>query len=184
MTQDWDLQQGTAGIYKITNTDNNKAYYGSSKNITKRLAEHLYRLKKNIHDNQYLQASFNKYGEQAFRFETIMYCEEKDLLFYEQRFIDKYWDDCLNCFNIAKDALSPRKGIKYSHTEETKKKLSIIKKGKPIHKLRIKQELEQSIIDNWSVLNISFRDLAKILGCDKDTIGMVLRRNNIIERVS
>ena len=49
----------SCGIYKITNTKNNKTYIGSSTNITNREYKHFWMLKKGIHDNEYLQKSFN-----------------------------------------------------------------------------------------------------------------------------
>ena len=59
------------GIYKITNNINNKFYIGSSKNITKRFKEHKWRLKNNKHPNNKLQNSWNKYGEENFKFEVF-----------------------------------------------------------------------------------------------------------------
>jgi group I intron endonuclease len=57
-----------SGIYFIRNTINNKIYIGRSININSRLSNHRYQLRKNQHTNKHLQRSFNKYGEQNFRF--------------------------------------------------------------------------------------------------------------------
>jgi len=57
-----------SGIYLIINLQNNKFYVGSAINVRKRKNKHLQQLRKNKHDNQYLQNSFNKYGENNFVF--------------------------------------------------------------------------------------------------------------------
>jgi group I intron endonuclease len=57
------------GIYKIVNQINGNFYVGSSKNIRRRWKEHLQKLKSNNHQNILLQRSWNKYGENNFRFE-------------------------------------------------------------------------------------------------------------------
>ena len=41
--------QGKPGIYKITNTVNNKIYIGCASNIRTRINGHLYDLRKNMH---------------------------------------------------------------------------------------------------------------------------------------
>lgn len=58
-------------VYKITNIINNKYYIGSTVDFKNRKRQHLSELKNNKHDNKHLQASFNKYGEEAFSFEVI-----------------------------------------------------------------------------------------------------------------
>ncbi len=82
------------GIYKITNIVNKKIYIGSSNNIDRRWSEHKKLLKINKHHNSHLQASFNKYGIDKFKFDIMMYCTIDKLLFFEQKCLDKYkpWD--------------------------------------------------------------------------------------------
>lgn len=63
-----------SGIYLIVNKLNGKWYVGSAKNFRERIREgHLYRLKKNIHENSYLQNSWHKYGVSAFIFIELEY---------------------------------------------------------------------------------------------------------------
>ncbi len=51
------------GIYSIKNIVNGKQYIGKSKNIQKRLKQHIYYYKKNSKDeNRHLKNAFNKYG--------------------------------------------------------------------------------------------------------------------------
>lgn len=75
-----------SGIYKIVNKINGKFYIGSSENIKKRWARHLYDFKRNSHHNIILQRAWGKYGEPAFSFEVIE--ETVNLLEREQFYID------------------------------------------------------------------------------------------------
>lgn len=59
-------------IYLIENMISGKIYIGSTdRNFQYRKKEHKYDLRHNKHDNQYLQNSWNKYGESAFVFTEI-----------------------------------------------------------------------------------------------------------------
>lgn len=108
-----------SGIYQIRSLVNNKIYIGSSKNINKRLGEHLWRLNNNQHDNKHLQRHFQKYGKcNCIEFSIIEYCSIKDLSTKEQRWINLLSPE----FNICKIVYSSR-GVKRS--EKTKQKLSI-----------------------------------------------------------
>lgn len=73
-----------SGIYKITNTVNNKVYIGSSSFIQARFRTHKRHLRKNMHENKHLQNSYNKYGENCFSFEIIEKCEVENLIPREQ----------------------------------------------------------------------------------------------------
>lgn len=75
------------GIYKITNTKNDKVYIGSSVNLSNREYKHFWMLNKGIHDNEYLQKSYNKYGKDFFVFEIVDYCEPTELIERENKFI-------------------------------------------------------------------------------------------------
>jgi group I intron endonuclease len=75
------------GIYKILNTKNNKIYIGSSVDIKKRKEKHFWMLQKGIHDNKFLQSSYNRDGKENFIFDIIEMCEEKDLVEKENYYI-------------------------------------------------------------------------------------------------
>jgi len=81
-----------SGIYIILNLINNKFYVGSTVNFKNRRKAHLAALKGKRHYCRHLQRSFNLYGEQAFEFRSIEYCEEKELIYREQYWIDKFWN--------------------------------------------------------------------------------------------
>lgn len=154
----------TSGIYKITNLINNKIYVGSTKFFNIRKTEHYSRLRLNSHCNIKLQRSFNKYGEQNFKFEILETCIESNLIFREQFYIDTLKPE----FNICKIAgrLSiPRtddwnRKISESNmgkkaSKETRLKQSLIKLGKPPSNKGIKHSeiTKQKIKDSISKIN-------------------------------
>lgn len=82
-------QMGT--IYKIENLVNGKVYVGQTRvGFKKRLNEHLYALKKNSHNNDYLQNAWNKYSEENFSFSIIVSCEINELDRLETEWISYY----------------------------------------------------------------------------------------------
>ena len=77
----------TCGIYLITNKVTGKVYVGQSNNVEQRLAAHKCSLRTNDgKENHHLQNSWNKYGENNFRFSIIEECGESEL---DER--EKYW---------------------------------------------------------------------------------------------
>lgn len=76
------------GIYRIRNVINNKCYYGSAKQINRRWTRHKSQLKYKRHENVVLQRAWNKYGEKNFVFEVVEECNENELLFIEQKYLD------------------------------------------------------------------------------------------------
>lgn len=119
--------QGKPGIYKITNTINNKLYIGCASNIRTRVNGHLYDLRKGIHSNTYLQKAWNKYGKENFIFEMIEKCDITDLHAKEH-----YWVNEFNCLDRSIGYnLKPTDPNGCSiHSEETKEKLRQANKGK------------------------------------------------------
>lgn len=87
------LQQNS-GIYKITNLISGKVYVGCASNIKRRMSGHKYDLRKEKHNNNYLQKAWNKYGEKSFTFEVIEKCEISNLHTKEH-----YWVIKLNCLD-------------------------------------------------------------------------------------
>ena len=82
--------QKNIGIYIISNMVNGKFYIGSSVDLKKRKRDHLRELRNNIHRNERMQKSFNKYGEKNFKFEVIeIYNDKKTLREREQDFINE-----------------------------------------------------------------------------------------------
>ena len=78
------------GIYSIENIVNHKKYIGQSVNIKHRWCYHKCELNSGIHDNDYLQKSWNKYGKDNFQFEILEECSEDLLNEKERYYIDLY----------------------------------------------------------------------------------------------
>lgn len=79
-----------SGIYCIENLVNHKKYIGQSKNLKRRLSDHLSELRNGKHFNDHLQRSWNTYGQENFNIFTLCYCPEKDLDKKEIYYIDLY----------------------------------------------------------------------------------------------
>jgi len=91
------------GIYKLTNTKNMKTYIGSSLNLSNREYKHFWMLNKGIHDNFFLQKSYNKYGKDFFLFEVVEHCEPSNIIELENFYIDKYQsNNPTKGYNLAK----------------------------------------------------------------------------------
>ncbi len=117
-----------SGVYIIKNTVTNKVYVGSTSSFSARESSHFSSLRKNRHPSQKLQNSWNKYGSSAFKFLPYFYCPVKDLVIWEQVFID-----LLNTvkvgYNIRPTAENNRG---WHHSPESCKKMSEKRKGKPL----------------------------------------------------
>ena len=107
------MDYNSSGVYKITNLINNKCYIGSAICFKKRWQRQY---------NKHLTAAFIKYGKSNFKYEILLYCDKKNLIFFEQRAIDIYKPE----YNIRQLAES---NLGNKHSEETKKKISISKTG-------------------------------------------------------
>ena len=63
-------------IYRIRNVVNNKFYVGSTIDTKRRFEEHRRRLRAGNHQSPHMQAAWNKYGEECFKFEVLMHIED------------------------------------------------------------------------------------------------------------
>lgn len=66
------------GVYKITSTQNNKVYIGSSADVPARINRHKAELKFGSHRNEELQEAWNLYGKTAFEFEVLDLLDHKE----------------------------------------------------------------------------------------------------------
>lgn len=113
------LSQIKSGIYKITNTENNKVYIGESLDIHRRWDEHKYDLLHNKHCNYLLQNDFNKYGIDMFNFEIIQEYKTDgviptkcQLLMLEYKYIRKFEKENYQLYNIEYSLLKALNGDK------------------------------------------------------------------------
>lgn len=115
----------SGGIYKIVNTTNGKQYVGSAANLNRRQQEHWRMLKRRDHPNAHLQASWDKYGEEAFEFRIIGKCTQERLVELEQEVMDHLKPE----YNLAPKAGS---NLGTVWTAESRHKLSVANKGKKL----------------------------------------------------
>lgn len=111
------------GIYTITNLINNKVYIGQSIDIIKRFYSHKSSLNRDCHQNIFLQRSWNKFGENNFKFEIIEKCNDNDLDIREVYYInllssnnDKYGYNLTSggCKFKVNEQILINKSLKYS----------------------------------------------------------------------
>ncbi len=114
-----------SGIYQLTIGPRTR-YYGQAQDLRAREYNHFHFLRKGTHHNRHLQASFNKHGEDALAFKTLLVCEIDELNRYEQQLLDVH-HGTPGCANVAKCAEAPGRGLKRS--EETLEKLRRIQKA-------------------------------------------------------
>lgn len=180
------------GVYKILNTENNKVYIGSSKNINKRFQDHKWELNKGIHINKHLQHSWNKYGSDKFLFEIIEIIDDDTnktnefLRNLETKYILKFKSFDSNFgYNIVKGGLGSL-GIKCS--EEKREKISNSNKGRKawnksipmkesqknllkISNLKYSKEIDVYNLNGDFIETIqSIRELSRKYKCGRNTI--------------
>lgn len=112
-----ELLKKMSGVYKITCTGNGEFYIGSAVKFKQRWKHHKFLLKSGKHNAKYMLNSWNKYGEESFKFEILVVCAKDMVLFYEQLFLDAFKPK-FNTLMTAGNAL----GHKYS--DEVKQKFS------------------------------------------------------------
>jgi group I intron endonuclease len=87
------------GVYKITSPCGG-VYIGSSSNLRSRFVAHKSAIRCGRQKNSGLKNAAEKYGIDALVFEVLVICAPKDLLMYEQIFMDELKPS----FNVAKKA--------------------------------------------------------------------------------
>jgi group I intron endonuclease len=119
-----------SGVYKITNLKNWKVYVGSSSKsgVRKRMKQHKDSLNKGYHENSHLQRAWNKYGVENFEFSVLELCPPKACVGLEQDWINEFHASDpkfgYNKMEVAKSVLG------FTHSEDSKKKISKGNKGK------------------------------------------------------
>lgn len=116
------------GIYQIRNIQNDKIYVGSSIDIEYRIETHIRELRKNHHNNTYLQNAWNKYGEENFVFEIVELVDDVAQLRDIENWYIKNWKCTTHKFgyNILSDT---NIGLGVKASKEVRKKISEACKG-------------------------------------------------------
>lgn len=107
-----------SGIYQIKNTVNGKVYVGLSIHMELRWGEHLALLRNGCHYNRHLQGSYDKYGEGAFEFSVLEYCDDDRL-----REREKFWIEKTGAYNNGYNLTLGGDGVSgYVQSEEEKER--------------------------------------------------------------
>ena len=123
-----------SGVYKITNKINGRIYIGSAKEFKRRCNQHRIGLIKKKHTNKFLQADFNKCGEDAFVFEVIEVVEgpQENRLLIEQTYIKNYYDDQDQCYNLSPYVNKRGAKCRSYNPQQTLERFRAATKGKPM----------------------------------------------------
>ena len=120
-----------SGIYAIVNLINGKRYVGQTYDLHHRWIRHKSYLKNNTNHNRHLQAAWNKYGEENFKYEVLEKCDF-DLLDEREIYWINYYDCLNNGYNFSEGGI----GCKgYKHTEEEILKMRMIQNPEPVVQL-------------------------------------------------
>ena len=113
------------GIYEILNTSNNKWYRGqTTDDFSTRWRKHRNLLKTGTHWNEHLQKSWNKYGEESFKFTILARCAPEFCNELEEYWIGEDYNNPAKSYNKRGGGES-----RGEVSEETRQKLSESSKG-------------------------------------------------------
>jgi group I intron endonuclease len=115
-----------AGIYGIKNTTNGKWYVGSAscngkRSISVRIRDHIRLLCRNKHNNQHLQAAWNKYNSQAFEYFVLEVTENVRDVLWE---LELYWMIALEAVSKGYNISTNPRYAAVPWTEKRKQQLS------------------------------------------------------------
>lgn len=185
------------GIYGIVNKVNGKTYVGQTgERFLRRYWHHQWKLRKNSHDNSYLQKAWNKYGEENFDYIVLEIVTNVNLLDeLEIKYIDQYKQKnksynmllgggCRRGFPISENAKKTigeknrQHMLGTKHSEETKKKMSQTRSGRHID--RSTDILNQDIVAKIKIMLINGKkasEVAKELDIDYKLINNLIANN-------
>ena len=145
-----------AGVYKITNIQNGRIYIGSTSRFKTRAYSHNNDLIAKRHLNKFLQNDYNKCGSENFIFEVVevVFGNRNERIEREQYFINQFYDEQKNCYNLVKEARDTRGGTR------NKKQLDPLTDGrcKPKTEEQLKK-LSESLTQTWQ--QPEYRELSK-----------------------
>ena len=110
-------------VYSIKNIVTGQSYVGSTKNYKNRKKTHLSLLRRGIHHCNWLQNSWNKYGESSFNIiPCFNYVDYEEALLIEDEIIQEFHGSSI--FNSKKGATGVV-GCNRPKSEQTKEKMSL-----------------------------------------------------------
>ena len=101
----------TNAIYKIRNLVNDKFYVGSTNDTKVRFKNHRRLLRKGKHHCKHLQAAWNKYGEEKFKFEIVETVKDNAALWNAENAWLVQWVGRPECYNSGRSAEAPNRGL-------------------------------------------------------------------------
>lgn len=176
------------GIYIIKNLLNNHIYIGSAQRSFKiRFTQHYSDLKLNKHRNIHLQRAFNKYGETNFVFIILETVEPSKCIEIEQFYMNNLKPEYnINpiASSVAGRKMTPEQLIAHSNMlrgrpawnkgipfgEESRKKMSLAKKGRPGNNKGVKLRKYRLIQRNDGKIYNCITDAAEDLNVKENTI--------------
>jgi group I intron endonuclease len=156
------------GIYRIYNLLNGKSYVGRSKNCMVRFRNHRSDFKRGIHHSAHLQRSWNKYGQDSFKFEVIESCSKEMLAEREV-----YWvrllksDDPKYGYNVDK---ADEIGDRMVHTDSVCESIRASKVGELNYTSKLTWDTVWEIRERYTKGSISQHQLAEEYGVSRSAI--------------
>ena len=92
------------GIYVIRNIVDGKLYVGSTKNIMKRISEHLRLLDEDAHHSSKLQNAINKYSFKGFELRIYPINKDREFLYDIEELLIHRYDSYANGYNMSEDS--------------------------------------------------------------------------------
>lgn len=169
-----------SGIYLIKNIVNNKVYVGKTVNFRSRYNSHNRELKRNIHENVYLQYDYNKIGDDKFIFTIQEFCCEELLTEREDYWLEFYKaGDKEKCYNIQLNSLEILTGQLHSKEFALVSPSGEIYNGKNIAKFSRANNLNDKNVQallrgkqlsykGWTIPNVRNRN------CSIDYVNLIL----------
>lgn len=165
-------------IYKIENLVNGKVYVGQTiNNVNRRWQAHKSLLRRNVHDNCYLQNAWNKHGEGNFKFEIICRSDISFLDGIEIDLIDKFAEKNQS-YNLESGG-NEQKEIHYNTRIKLSKAIADLHKNNPEYRQKYLKAIAKQVIciDTGEVYE-SIAEASRDFGINYDNIHQVCLGRN------
>lgn len=161
----------TCGIYCIENLINHKKYIGQSVNIEARWRYHKSELKRNIHENDYLQNAWNKYGKDNFKFYILEECEVDIINERERHYIVLYDTTNRSCgYNLESGGYANKILSDYTKRKISENHADVSGENNPMYGVKMSQESINKTLSHPNYKNRKIRGednyRASISECD------------------